>query len=241
MEDAEPVLQELDRVLERAGLTLEDQQAQEADLRDRLHELRQANNDADPFWLIIDISRSTAYTGSIREAKDLFLAKALNPQLTSWDRAIDPAYKVSEIFTRTGKKRVRPFEPPLPLLRLLQGSQSAGTGGNQEISGESGDSNTPPQPRNPSALQVPVEPAMSDPAPRTSQPPIGTGNRNVQREPTPEVALMGEMMRGIQEAVVRMQRAIQRMEEREIRLLSRRAEEQEGGGDREPEPTRLAP
>ena len=46
VEDAEPVLQELDRVLEKARLTLDDHQAQEADLRDRLHELRQANIDA---------------------------------------------------------------------------------------------------------------------------------------------------------------------------------------------------
>ena len=63
LEDAEPVLKALDRVLIKSRDTLEDQQAQEADLRDRLYELKQANDAADPFWLILEISRSSAYTG----------------------------------------------------------------------------------------------------------------------------------------------------------------------------------
>ena len=90
VEDAEPALQNLDRVLEAARRTLEDQQAQEADYRDRLHELKQANNEADPFWLILDISRSSAYARLIREAKEALLvrARALNPQITSWEKAV---------------------------------------------------------------------------------------------------------------------------------------------------------
>ena len=47
VEDVEPVLQDLERVLENARQTLENQQVQEADLRDRLFELRQANDAAD--------------------------------------------------------------------------------------------------------------------------------------------------------------------------------------------------
>ncbi len=70
VEDAEPALQNLDQVLKAARRMLEDQQAQEADYRDRLNELKQANDAANPFWLIVDISRSTAYTATIREVKD---------------------------------------------------------------------------------------------------------------------------------------------------------------------------
>ena len=122
----------------------------------------------DPFWLIIDISRSTAYTGSVREVRDLLLAraKALNPQLTSWDRAIDPTYKVSEISTRTGKKRVRAFQPPLPLLRVLQGAESGrNKGPSKKVVVRGSKTATPTETRNPSALQVPIEPTLSDPAP----------------------------------------------------------------------------
>ena len=133
VEDAEPVLADLERVLEGAKQTLNDKNAQEADLRDRLYELKRANEQADPFWLVIDISRSTAYTGAIRDAKDALLAraKALNPQLTTWEKAIDPTWKVSEISTRAGKRTVRPYQPPLPLLKVLQGAGAARQGSGQ--------------------------------------------------------------------------------------------------------------
>ena len=123
MEDAEPVLQELEQVIEQARQTLDDPHAQEADLRDRLYELRRANEAAEPFWLIIDISRTTAFTGAVTKAKDRLLsrAKALNLQLTTWDKAVDPACRVSEITMRSGKKKAWPFQPPLPLLKFLQG------------------------------------------------------------------------------------------------------------------------
>ena len=127
LEEAEPVLQELEPVIEQAQATLEDPHAQEADLRDRLYELRRACEAAEPFWLIINISRTTAFKGAVKEAKDRLLAraKALNPQVTSWEKAIDPACRVSEITTRSGKKKARPFQPPIPLLKVLQG-QGAG-------------------------------------------------------------------------------------------------------------------
>ena len=76
LEEAEPVLQELEQVIEQAQQTLADQHAQEAELRDRLYELRRANEAAEPFWLIIDISRTTAFTGAVKEAKDRLLARA---------------------------------------------------------------------------------------------------------------------------------------------------------------------
>ena len=178
VEDAEPALQNLDRVLEAARRTLEDQQAQEADYRDRLHELKQANDDADPFWLIIDISRSSTYARMIREAKDSLLAraKALNPQITSWEKAVDPACRVSEISTRSGKKKVRPFQPPLLLLRFLQGDGSPTGEGDSEREtrrserGESADTIR-------SALRVPVEPAPSEGLPSPNQPPVGAESR----------------------------------------------------------------
>ena len=74
VEDAEPVLQELERAIEHAQQTLDDPQAQEADLRDRLFELKHANDMAEPFWLIIDISRTTAYTGAVKDARDRLLS-----------------------------------------------------------------------------------------------------------------------------------------------------------------------
>ena len=123
MVEAEPVLLELELVIEKAQQMLEDQHAQEADLRDCLYELKRANEAAEPFWLIIDISR-TKVTGAVKEAKDRLLsrARALNLQLTTWEKAVDPACRVSEITTRSGKKKTRPFQPPLPLLKVIQGA-----------------------------------------------------------------------------------------------------------------------
>ena len=187
MEEAEPVLQELEQVIEQARQTLEDPHAQEADLRDRLYELRRANEAAEPFWLIIDISRTTAFTGAVTEAKDRLLsrAKALNPQITSWDKAVDPACRVSEITTRSGKKKARPFQPPLPLLKFLQGrgapaptqgTEDAEDAGNlgREASSSSGTSR--------SALRVPVEPQQSETLQSRPQPPVGAASRNPSLE-----------------------------------------------------------
>ena len=220
VEDAEPVLQDLERVLEGARQTLSDKNAQEADLQDRLYELRRANDQADPFWLVIDISRSTAYTVAIREARDGLLAraKALNPQLTTWEKAIDPTWKVSEISTRAGKRSVRPFTPPLLLLKVLQGAgaapQSSGQEENPEAverasSRESQDSR--------SALQVPVEPEMAADmhTERVNQPPVGTESRRSRAETPTEPVLTREMLVDIQETVAGMKRFLSRMEERE--------------------------
>ena len=178
VDDAEPVLQELEGAIDRAQQTLEDQYAQEADLRDRLYELRRANEAAEPFWLILEISRTKAFVGAVKEAKDRLLARAraLSPQITTWEKAIDPTWKVSEISTRSGKKKTRPYQPPLPLLKVLQG---AATGAPAEQADqeeeprvpERGLSTTSRESR--SALRVPVEPPRAENLASRQQPPVG--------------------------------------------------------------------
>ena len=225
VEDAEPVLQDLERVLEEARQTLDNQRAQEADFRDRLYELRQANNAADPFWLVIDISRSTAYSEAIRDARDQLLsrAKALNPQLTTWDKAIDPAWKVSEISTRTGKRAVRPFQPPLPLLKVLQGVVGPSQGGETSRPTERVEktvSRGPQEDR--SAIPVPVEPPSVEPitAASETQPPVGTNHRGSGREGEEEPKITRELLRDIQDTVDGMKRFLNKMEEKESRSSS---------------------
>ena len=221
VEDAEPALQNLDRVLEAARATLNDQQAQEANYRDRLYELKQANDAADPFWLILDISRSSSYARAIRETRDGLLAKAkaLNPQLTNWDKAIDPTCRVSEISTRSGKKKVRPFQPPLPLLRFLQGEGSPVAGTSQERP-ERGTEQEESVDTSRSALRVPVEPSPSASIASQNQLPVGAQSRQVgeevgEAEQQPEVKLTQEMLNDIQDTVRGMKRFLERMEDRE--------------------------
>ena len=233
VEDAEPVLQHLDQVLEDARRTLDDPQAQEADFRDRLYEMKKANEEADPYWLIVEISRSSAYSGAIREVKDRLLAKAKaqSPQITSWEKAIDPACRVSEISTRAVKRQVRPFQPPLPLLRFLQGERTSEGRKPEDESGnlareESVETNR-------SALRVPVEPSPSESLPSQTQPPVGAGIRQGREEARDdsqdEVRLTKGMLNGIQNAVNGMNRFLAHMEERENRY----AMEQEWGDPEE--------
>ena len=218
VEDAEPVLQDLERTLERARHTLDDQHSQEADLRDRLYELKQADDAANPFWLVIDISRSSAYATTIRECRELLLsrAKALNPQLTSWEKAIDPTWKVSEISTRSGKKKVRPFQPPLPLLKVLQAAGRAAETEMQEreeVSVTRGPSAETQDLR--SALRVPMEPKGSENPPHPNQPPVGAGSRHGAEERLPEPMITREMVMDIQETVAGMKRFLAEMGNRE--------------------------
>ena len=214
-EEAEPILHELEQVLQRVRQTLEDNHAQEADLRDGLYELRRVNDAADPFWLIIDISRSSAYAAAIREARDHLLArtKALNPQITSWDKAIDPTLKVSEISTRAGKKKVRPFQPPIPLLRVLQGANTSHPDNTPAEDSEREEQTESQEMR--SALRVPVEPAPSENHTGRNQPQVGAGSRSDITEPESEPTITRAMVADIQETVAGMKRFLARMEEME--------------------------
>ena len=171
------------------------------------------------------LSRLSAYSGAIRDTKERLLsrAKAVNPQLTTWDKAIDPSYKVSEISTRAGKRQVRPFQPPLPLLKVLQGGGLPNPDESNEetrsaslerlASSESRDLDSR------SALQVPVEPSGSGSVPTPNQLPVGAANTHQGDggEGTQEVKITYGMLNDIQETVAGMKRFLQSMEDREAR------------------------
>ena len=248
LEEAEPVLQELEQVIEQAQATLEDPQAQEADLRDRLYELRRACETAEPFWLIIDISRTTAFKGAVKEAKDRLLAraKALNPQITSWEKAIDPACRVSEITTRSGKKKARPFQPPIPLLKVLQG-QGAGaqTAQEEDTAIREGEPSTGSR-RSQSALRVPVEPHGSEILQTQQQPPVGatsTRNASVDRGEDQPAWITQSMLKDIQETVAGMKQFLSRAEaaEEETPRRSRRTRYRDESEDEREEDDRTDP
>ena len=217
LEEAEPVLQELEQAIEQAQGTLEDQHAQEADLRDRLYELRRAYEAAEPFWLIIEISRTNAFKGAVKEARDRLLArtKALNPQINSWEKAIDPACRVSEVSTRSGRKKARPFQPPIPLLKFIQDQGGAARAPQEEEDNgqnEEGPSTGPR--RSQSALRVPVEPQTSEILQTRQQPPVGASSRNQSAERGEEQPawITQSMLKDIQETVAGMKQFLSRVD-----------------------------
>ena len=195
-EDAQPALKELESALETGRETLEQQDAQEADLRDRLFELKRTYEEASKYWLVLEISRTTRYNANVKELRDQLLARAraLNPQITTWEKAIDPKLRVSEISTRKGKKDVRPFQPPIPMLRMtrvMEGTadmERTTTGPSDpersERSQEEGSDSTESRPLHQrSALQVPldVQGAQCGDQQSKRQAPVGAGSRSLSQ------------------------------------------------------------
>ncbi len=144
----------------------------------------------------------------------------------TWEKALDPACRVSDISTTAGKRQVRPFQPPLPLLRVLQGGEAAAAKRTPEKEprrterAESAETIR-------SVLRVPVEPSPPESVPSQSQPLVSTGSRPGSDEAPggqqAEVKLTQGLLLDIQDAVMGMRRFLAQQEEREERDSMERA------------------